>query len=388
MKIAFAYATFSDTGGIERASRGLAATLAKRGHTVDFHCAEQQADAPPGVMLRLHHIPSWPHALRIAAFARAASAGISRTPVDIVHAHGALMGADVITAHSCHRAGLSAQKLISGSSSRPQRNLGLSDAVRLRQERAVFTQRRYGAVIAVSGGVRDELMREYGVPSDDVVVIPNGVDCTRFDPAHRARDRKPVLERYGIPQAAIVFLFVGNEFHRKGLQECILGLVDADRLSAHLLVTGGDDPLPFSRLAQECGVADRVHFAGKAPDVERLFGAADAFLFPTAYEAFSLAMIEAAAAGLPLLLTPVNGAVDLLTGEAEGLFIQRTRESVAHVIRAIADDPTRAEAMGRAARAKALDYTWEKITDRTLELYARVLGQKGIAGHGTSRGAR
>ena len=138
MKIAFAYTTFSDTGGVERASRDLAASLARRGHPIDFHCAEVRAEAEEGITLHRHRVPAWPHALQIAAFARAASAGISRTPVDIVHAHGVFMGADVITAQSCHRAGLAAQKLIPGSSSRPGRNLGLSDAVRLHQFRALL----------------------------------------------------------------------------------------------------------------------------------------------------------------------------------------------------------------------------------------------------------
>jgi UDP-glucose:(heptosyl)LPS alpha-1,3-glucosyltransferase len=357
-----------------------------RGHQIDFHCAEQRADAPRGVILHLHRIPSWPHALQIALFARAASAGISRTPVDIVHAHGVFMGADVITVQSCHRAGLAAQRSIPGSSSRPGRNFGLSDAVRLHQERAVFTQRRYRAIISVSGGVRDELMKEYGVPSEDVVVIPNGADVSRFDPVHRARDRRPVLDRLGIPQDALVLLFVGNEFHRKGLHECILGLMDAGRPSAHLLVAGSDDPLPFKRLARECGVAERVHFAGSVPDVERLFAAADAFLFPTAYEAFSLAMIEAAAAGLPLLLTPVNGAVELLTDGVEGMFIQRSRESVARAIRMIADEPGRTRAMGNAARTKAMDHTPDRIAERTLAVYAQVLERKGQVRDGSTRG--
>ena len=386
MKIAFAYTTFSDTGGVERASRDLAASLALRGHAIDFHCAEVRAEAPEGITLHRHRVPAWPHALQIAAFARAASAGISRTPVDIVHAHGVFMGADVITAQSCHRAGLAAQKLIPGSSSRPGRNLGLSDAVRLHQERAVFTQRRYRAIISVSGGVRDELLREYGVPPEDVVVIPNGADVSRFDPVHRARDRRPVLDRFGIPQDALVLLFIGNEFHRKGLHECILGLMDAGRVSAHLLVGGGDDPRAFERLAQECGIGGRVHFTGNVPDVERLSAAADAFLFPTAYEAFSLAMIEAAAAGLPLLLTPVNGAVELLTDGVEGMFIQRSRESVARAIRTIADDPARARAMGGAARAKAMEYTWDRIAERTLSVYAQAHERKGRARDRSIRG--
>lgn len=376
MKIAFAYTSYSDTGGIERASRDLAAQMVAQGHSVDFHCAEVRAEAPHGVTVRRHRVITWPHALQIAAFARAASRAISRSAIDIVHAHGVFMGADVITAQSCHRAGLAAQQLIPGTSSRPGPNMGFADTIRLMQERAVFTQRQYGAIIAVSNGVRDELMREYGVPPEDVTVIPNGVDVARFDPAHRARDRVHVLDRAGIPPDALVLLFVGNEFHRKGLHESILGLLDAGCPSAHLIVAGGDDPQPFQRLAQECGVAGRVHFAGKAPDVERLFAAADAFLFPTAYEAFSLAMIEAAAAGLPLLLTPVNGAVELLTDGAEGLFIERSRGSIALAIRAIADDPARARAMGRAARQKAMQYTWDTVAQRTLAVYARIPEQK------------
>jgi UDP-glucose:(heptosyl)LPS alpha-1,3-glucosyltransferase len=372
MKISFAHLVFGETGGIERASRDLAEQLAVQGHSVLYHCTERQSAPPPGVAVEVHRVPHWPNALRIATFALSASRAAARNRDIIMHAHGVCMSADVVTAHSCHRAGLAALKRIPRTSSRPGRNFGASDLVRLRLEHHVLTRHRFRMVIAVSGGVRDELMREYGVAGEDIAVIPNGVDLSRFDPENREKQRADVLARLGIQPDAFVLLFVGNEFHRKGLQESILALHDLNNPQVHLLVAGGDDPVPYRQLAQKCGLGDRVHFLGKVTGIERICAASDLFVFPTAYEAFSVAMIEAAGAGLPLLLTRVNGAAEVLTDGVEGMYIDRERASIAAAIKTILDDRVLLARMGSAARKKANEFGWPRITRQVLDVYDRV----------------
>ncbi len=85
---------------------------------------------------------------------------------------------------------------------------------------------------------------------------------------------------------------------------------------------GAGDEDRFRAIARRSGLAGRVEFIGAQLDPAPYYAAADAFVLPTAYETFSLASYEAAAAGLPLLVTRVNGVEDLLVDGETGWFIR------------------------------------------------------------------
>jgi UDP-glucose:(heptosyl)LPS alpha-1,3-glucosyltransferase len=151
---------------------------------------------------------------------------------------------------------------------------------------------------------------------------------------------------------------------------------------------GGDDATAYRSLSSSCGVAHRVMFLGKVLDIESAFLGADVFVMPTAYEAFSVAMIEAAAAGLPLLLTRVNGVQEILKDEQEGLLIERTRGSVAAAVGQVASDANLREKMGNAARKRSEEFSWARIAGRTLEVYVQVNERKRLASLDRSTGPR
>ena len=101
----------------------------------------------------------------------------------------------------------------------------------------------------------------------------------------------------------------------------------------------------------------------------RLYAGADAFVFPTAYEAFPLVALEAAASGLPLLVTRVNGVEDVLREADNGWFIRRDAADIAQAEPADGD-PHLARRMGDAARRAAASYSWEAMAEGYLEVYA------------------
>jgi glycosyltransferase involved in cell wall biosynthesis len=120
-------------------------------------------------------------------------------------------------------------------------------------------------------------------------------------------------------------------------------------------------------------VSDRVHFAGHVPDVAAVYAAADAFTLPTTYEAFPLVSLEAAAAGLPLLITPVSGVEDLIEDGSNGWFVERSASSIAERLLELTDPQLR-ERLARSARKSAEPYAWDGVIKRYLELYEELTG--------------
>jgi UDP-glucose:(heptosyl)LPS alpha-1,3-glucosyltransferase len=205
-------------------------------------------------------------------------------------------------------------------------------------------------------------------------VIPNGVDLGnfRFD----ARARHVVRERAGIGPADLAAVFVGGDWGRKGLATAIeaIGRSPAWRL----LVVGGGDEQAHQDLAERVGAGGRVHFCGRTADPAPFYSAADAFLLPSAYETFSLVTYEAAAAGLPLLVTRVSGVEDVLIDGENGWFIERDPDLVAERLDRLAASEEARRAMGDAARVAVAEYGWDRVVDRYDTLY-RELAAEGSA---------
>ncbi len=109
-------------------------------------------------------------------------------------------------------------------------------------------------------------------------------------------------------------------------------------------------------------------------EVAPLYAMADAFALPTSYETFSLATFEAAASGLPLLVTPVNGVRELLEPGVNGLFVEPRSESVSGALGQLSADRAGMLEMGRAARRASLRFSWENTVERHLELYRSLAG--------------
>jgi UDP-glucose:(heptosyl)LPS alpha-1,3-glucosyltransferase len=229
---------------------------------------------------------------------------------------------------------------------------------------------RAKALAAVSRGVEDELQRQY--PHVPVVLTPNAVDTDRFRPDPDVR-RRMRLEGHARSDE-VVALFVGGDWIRKGVAIAIEGIARAARecdVPLRLWVVGRGDIQRYRRAADIEGVSDRVTFFGPRSDTERFFQAADLFVFPTLYEAFPLAVLEAAACGLPLVVTSVNGVEELLGDDGDsGIVVERTPDSAAKALVRLADSPSLRAEMGQAARVRAQEFTWPRSVQSILDTYS------------------
>lgn len=171
-----------------------------------------------------------------------------------------------------------------------------------RSIRALYlaTARVSRMTIAVSPKVEQRLI-DWGLERDRIVVIPNGLDVAamRFDPAARDAARR----EFGIAPATLVIGSVGRLHPIKRFDALIAGAAPHLRDGAHLLLVGtGPERRSLEERARSLGVADRLSLAGERSDVARLLAAMDVYAAPSREETFGLAVLEALAAGLPVVV--------------------------------------------------------------------------------------
>lgn len=322
-----------------------------------------------------------PIPVKFLQFFLAAGLEVSRARADLVHSVGAIVPnrCDLASVQFCHAAfrEYAGTLGIPGQSIARRVNRAIGSTLALAAERWCYRPGRTRTLAPVSLGLARELQRHYpGVP---VTITPNGVDTRRFAPSAAAR--QALRHEEGIADPEVVALFVGGDWHRKGLALAIRGLALAQadfRGRLRLWVVGRGDEKRFRSLAQAEGVADRVRFFGSRNDVERFLQTADIFVFPTLYEGFPLVALEAAACGLPLITTRVNGMEELIgTGEG-GVLVERTAEQVGKALAQLAAAPGVRQQQGLTARRRVLEYSWARTVAGLLELYRTLLP---VAGH-------
>ena len=238
------------------------------------------------------------------------------------------------------------------------------------------------AIICV--GQEEQRLTQARYPAKRVVYLPNGVE-----PQHFARgDGSRFRHAHGIPTSARVLLTVGRIDPQKNQMLAVKALqrlraVDPD---TYLVLVGPvtDDAYleELRRAAAQAGVADAVRIVpGLRPDDPALvdaYHAADVFLLPSVHEPFGIVILEAWAAGLPVLASRVGGVPYFVADGADGILFDPQDE--ADLVRAYHDlTPDRCRAFAEAGRAKVLrEYTWDAVTRRLLQIYQEVLAEHAL----------
>ena len=237
-------------------------------------------------------------------------------------------------------------------------------------ERKLYTRKPAPMFLPVSRGVEAELRRHYDIGDAKVRIVPNAADTAVFHPI-KEPEREAWRVAQGFHSDDFIAIFSGGEWARKGLDLALraLGLVRQPELK---LFVAGDDPdrERFRALAAEAGVKDRVVFGGFRQDMATALAASDFFLFPSYYEAFSLATIEAAACGLPVIAAKINGTEDFIEPGMNGEFISHDPAAIAAVLSSLCANKQVVREMGDNARQMVEGkYTWDHVTSATENAY-------------------
>ena len=360
-------------GGMERACLEL---LDRASDRIDFVVISSRLDTSvrPKVRWRRLPLPERPFPLKFAVFYVLAGLRLVLERVDLVHTVGAIVPSkvDLASVHFCH-AGYRAAG--SGYASPPSTlrriNTAVSRSLALITERRSFSSGRVRLLACVSSGVEEEVRQWY--PGVDVALTPNGLDHHRFRPD--ASTYWTTRRDLGVDPGECVALFVGGDWDRKGLAIAIGGLSHAlmQGVRMPLWVVGPGDRARFEALAAEAGVREQVRFFGRRADTELFYRAADVFVMPTLYETFCLAAFEAAASGLPLVVTPVHGVNDLVGAGTAGICVERTPAAVGAALVRLAGNPELRASLGTIARRRSAEFTWDRSVEAVLSAYADLL---------------
>jgi len=261
-----------------------------------------------------------------------------------------------------------------------QRRLNPLHPIILRLEDKHFKRRAYKKLIATTSAVRDDLGRFYGVPAEDVVIIPNGFNPEEFSPHRRSEHRAAMRKKLGLKPDQFALLFVANELERKGFKTILGALRAMGRRDVRLIVVGSPPTAMVSHMAAHHGVAEMVIAAGSTSHVADYHAAADLFVLPTQYEAFCLAIIESLGSGLPVVTSTVSGAGDAIQPGINGQVVRdpNNAEELAAVLKPMLDhDALAVYSAGTPATAE--DYQWPKL----LAKYEQVLVESCNAQHST-----
>ncbi|HTW94057.1 MAG TPA: glycosyltransferase family 4 protein [Tepidisphaeraceae bacterium] len=329
MNVGLAFPGCHRRGGVERVVLESANFLAARGHQVNLISCQRDTDAlHPDIR---HHAVTAGRSTRsrLYRFRDEASRIIaSLSPAaDVVAGFGVQSPRGSVTwVQSVHRAWI---EIARDHRSLPGRLKQLANPFHravLGMEQRYYGDRQYGRLIALTEGVKSDLMRCYGVPGGDIEIIPNGFSRDEFNVRKSAARRAAVRRELGIADDARAIVFVANELERKGFGPLLQALRLMKGYQPILLVAGRVTPGRFSREIERLG-RDRVRFVGSTSDVAAYYAAADVFALPTQYEAWGLVIVEALACGLPVLTSRLAGASVAVSEGRSGLLLDDPRDS-------------------------------------------------------------
>ena len=230
-------------------------------------------------------------------------------------------------------------------------------------------------VIACCDAARRDWDVRCGLRSNRVTVIHNGIQVDRVS------RRMPVVEArglLGLPEEAVILATIGNLHAYKGQEHLIRAMpaIVAQCPMALAVIAGtGPAECELKRLAEELRVDHKVRFLGFCSEIGTLLDSADIYVQPSLVEAFPIAILEAAAAGLAIVATAVGGVPEAIEEGVTGLLVPpRDAPALARAIGSLASCPERRRALGDGAqtRVNAL-FTTQKMLGKTTDLYESLL---------------
>jgi len=223
----------------------------------------------------------------------------------------------------------------------------------------------------------DRYVKVGAVPAGRFELIPNGVDTSRFRPSMEAREVERRVLHIG---NQFVWLAVGRLVEQKDYST-LLQAIQQLTGQEWLLLIAGDGPLAAELQAEanRLKVDHRVRFLGARENIQRLYNAADALVMSSKYEGLSVALLEAASAGLPCVVTDVGGNGEAVLHEVTGYVVPPADSAgLAAAMQKLQDlPPEERRSLGHAARHHCVsNFCFDKVADQWIELYARYMPER------------
>lgn len=262
---------------------------------------------------------------------------------------------------------------------------------RIKGEREVL--RHADKIIAATQAELAQLQWLYEVRTDNVVIIPPGVDINHFYPIAKEDAR----EYIGAENKSKILLFVGRIEPLKGVDTLIRGMALMkhsgvfDRENVCLAIIGGDASLSDENISREMarlheirdqnGLEEMVTFLGKRSQdtLPYYYSAADVVVMPSHYESFGMVALEAMACGTPVVASQVGGLAFLIQDGVTGFHVRdQEPEELSKRLTEILENDTLHKVLSINAAEYAKGYSWKLITDQINEVYEGLLEQEKV----------
>ncbi len=196
-------------------------------------------------------------------------------------------------------------------------------------ESAAFRMKQRPVIIAISEMVRQDMARHFGIDSGEIRLVYNGIDCAKFAARESGKGER-LRQEWGFDKETL-FLFMAYDFRKKGVRYLVEA---ADKLRQKVgqgmfgvVIVGAPPSLQLRNKVRQLDLSNTVIFQGPTTEPEAFYQACDVFILPTFYDACSLVVFEAMAAGLPAITSIFNGAAGIITEGRDGAVLKDPRDT-------------------------------------------------------------
>tara|TARA_B110000008_G_scaffold270065_1_gene299931 strand:- start:179 stop:1399 length:1221 start_codon:yes stop_codon:yes gene_type:complete len=249
------------------------------------------------------------------------------------------------------------------------------------------------AVIAVSEGTKEDILKHFSIAADKIHVIYNGIDTTEYD----KRDASVTLNKYGIDPSRPYLLFVGRITRQKGIIHLVEAIQHMHTGYNIVLCAGAPDTPDIAEEMKQAvtqatqsrpGIVWIDEMVSKREIIDLYSGAA-VFCCPSIYEPFGIINLEAMACETPVVGSMVGGIPEVVVHDETGLLVPLAQQKetpfnplhpsayasdLAHQINRLMEDPAMRHKFAQAGRKRAVDiFSWHSIAEQTRELYKNLI---------------
>jgi UDP-glucose:(heptosyl)LPS alpha-1,3-glucosyltransferase len=318
VNIAFCLFQYFPFGGLQRDFKHIAEACQRRGHGISVYTTAWEGEMSSDFRVSLVPVRGITNHQRSWNYSKDVNKLLAKQTNDLVVGFNKMHGLDVYyAADPCYQAKITGEK---GAMYR----LGPRYRTYLALEKAVFEISSKTQVLLISEKERAQYIAYYSTPEERLHSLPPGISRDRVISGDGDAIRKEVRNAYHISDDEYLLLMVGSSFNTKGLDRSLLALAalpESVRRRTRLFVIGEGKAGPFESLAKRLKVSEYLNFLGGRDDVPKFMISADLLLHPAYSENTGTVLIEAMAAGLPVLATDVCGYASHISAAGAGLLI-------------------------------------------------------------------
>ncbi|QBY42234.1 glycosyltransferase family 4 protein [Arsenophonus nasoniae] len=304
MEIAFFLYKYFPFGGLQRDFIQILSACQKRGHQIRVYTMVWDGEIPAHINVIIIPVKAHTNHGRNEAFYHEVKIHLTQHPADVIVGFNKMPGLDIYyAADVCYAEKVEKEKGFFYKLTKRYKHY-------IAYEKAVFDVNSHTKLLMLTQHQIDDFKKHYKTPDARFYLLPPGIDLSRKYDQQIANAKQIYRKKNAISKDQFLLLQVGSDFKRKGVDrtlKSIASLPNSIKNKTMLMVVGQDSPTRYQRLAKKLAIDKQVLFFHGRNDIAELMAAADVLIHPAYQEAAGIVLIEAIAAGLPVITTEICG---------------------------------------------------------------------------------